>query len=120
AEQRLASHAEDRRVRADAERETHDRRRREGGAAANSARRVAEIGREILDPLEAPRGARVLLHPRGRAELAPRLEERRLPRHSAGLELIGARLEVETELRVEILVEASPSGEMGDAVEEFG
>ena len=94
--------AEDRRVRADAEREGQHRGEREHGDAREAARRLPELLRDLMGPVAAPHVARRLAHGGLIAEPAPRVSRRVLRRFAARDAVADRHVEVSLHLAVQI------------------
>src|SRR5262249_51790020 len=114
--------ADDRGVRADAEREREHRHQREAGIARHPAQAVARVLSQVLEPAPAPRVAALLAQDRRVAEPPARGRVRLVGRDAGGARVRGAQVEVEAHLLGEIAVEAPsaqkhahPAGELSQA-----
>ena len=105
-EHELSREAEDGDVAAGAERDGADRGDEQHWLAEQSAERVAEIAREVLDDGDAARVACVLRHLLDAAERAQRRQARCLGRHAVGDVLLDLLLDVRAELAIELVIEA--------------
>ena len=81
---------------------------------------VADIRDQVFEPANLPWRAGFLLNRGQGAELAVRLRQRILPRHAGRLQLGGPGLDMEAELVVEIVFEATPAPEMAEPIDPFG
>jgi hypothetical protein len=101
--------AEDRRVRADAERERRDDGQREAGVFREHPHAVARVLPGALEPRPDPHAARVLARQRLVAERAPAGVLRVGARQAVALQLLLAQRAVRLELFCEIRVQPAPT-----------
>src|SRR6185312_16002641 len=104
----------------DAECERGDDGEREGGAAPEGSNRIAQIARDGLDERRAARIAARLFHLFDAAEFEPRAAQRRLVRHAVPFVVLRLSLDVEAELRVELMLEGVARKERAQAIAKVG
>ena len=104
--------AEDRGIRANAQRERQDAGQRERRRFAKLPEREANVGEHVLDGEEAPYLAPFLFHARDVAEGAPGGQSGILPGNPARHERIGLLVQVLSYLFGEILFEPTPLNEI--------
>ena len=117
-QERGVDEAEDQRVRTDTERQAPDRCEGKCRPAAEGANGVAHVGEHILEPPELPRGAGVLGDPRARAEFGNRARSCVGARIPLLFEFVGAALDVELQLRLELPIEAPLPRQIAETMEE--
>ena len=83
--------------------------------AQQSAERVVQVAREVLDERDASGVARLLLHLLDAAERAQRGQARGVGRHSVGDVLLDLELDVRPELAIELIVDAPATREGTEA-----
>ena len=105
AEEHRVSHAEDRRICADADRQRQHGHRREARMAAQRAQAVADVAREILDGGGTELVPRPLSHLFHAAESDQRLPPRFVRRHAGAPVLLGLLLDMEADLVIEPILE---------------
>ena len=86
-----------------------------GGRRRNG---VAHVGEHILEPPELPRGAGVLGDPRARAEFGKRARSCVGARMPLLFEFVGAALDVELQLRLELPIEAPLPRQIAETMQE--
>jgi hypothetical protein len=101
-EQHVVHGAEDRAIRADAERERQHDDQREPWRLAQRACSEADIVTQIVEHPHAPRIAALVFHPRHAPKIAQRRRARGRGVHAATLALAGLHLEMEPHFLVEL------------------
>src|SRR6185503_9525489 len=110
--------AENRSGGADAETERQDGGRREGRTLAEHAHREATLLEKLLHPPDAVHDVRILTNPQRASEVPASRLARLRQRHTAVMELLGALVDMELELTLDVTIHATRAKDVGEAIPE--